>query len=391
MAVLTLLGGLVGLMIAGGAIVSGASTIGLRIGLPPLVVGLTVVAAGTSAPELAVVWRAADQGDPGLALGSVIGSNIANVLLVVGLVAIIGAIPIARRTRRVDLPVMIAASIAAFALAADGAITPRDGVLLLIGLVAYVGMTLRHALSNGGLHPDGEEVEEVEELEAVEAVDDGVESPIGRAEKPTGTRTLLAVAAFAVGAIGVAASAQFVVSGAEEIALSLGVPELVVGLTVLAVGTSAPEIVTSVFAAVRGDSDVAIGNVIGSNVFNLLFVLGLVSATHTALPVADELIRLDLPVMLTAAALCLPFAMTGAAITRWEGYALIGFYGGYTAFLVLDGLDNSAALPVGLATIAAFVPVVALAAREFRRDRRTGSPDRRAGRGGRRVASGRSG
>ncbi|MFK7917994.1 MAG: calcium/sodium antiporter [Ilumatobacter sp.] len=351
MAVLTLLGGLVGLVITGGAIVSGASTIGLKLGLNPLVVGLTIVAAGTSAPELAVVWRAADQGDTSLALGSVIGSNIANVLLVVGIVAIIGAIPVIQRTRRVDLPVMIAASIGTYALASDGAITPRDGVFLLIGLVTYIGITLRHAMSEGP-----------------EVTNDDATSPPAGPPRPTAKRTLLAIGIFAVGAVGVAISAQFVVSGAEEIALSLGVPELVVGLTVLAVGTSAPEIVTSIIAAVRGGSDVAIGNAIGSNVFNLLFVLGLVSATHSRLPVDDELIRLDLPVMLTAAAICLPFAITGAAITRWEGFALVGFYSGYTSYLVLNGLDNRAAPVVGIATIVAIAPVGALALREFRGD-----------------------
>lgn len=352
-----------GLVITGGAIVSGASTIGLKLGLNPLVVGLTIVAAGTSAPELAVVWRAADQGDTGLALGSVIGSNIANVLLVVGIVAIIGAIPVTQRTRQVDLPFMIGASIGAYVLAADGTISSLDGVILLLGLVTYIGITLRSAMSGGTteLAPSADDIDGFDEARAADAP---------KTARPTGKRTLMAVGLFAVGAVGVAISAQFVVSAAEEIALSIGVPELVVGLTVLAVGTSAPEIVTSVIAAFRGSSDVAIGNAIGSNVFNLLFVLGLVSATHSDLPVADALIELDLLVMLTAAAICLPFAITGSAITRWEGFALIGFYSGYTAYVVLDGLDNGAASYIGVATIIAILPVTAFALREFRGDQR---------------------
>ena len=163
-----------------------------------------------------------------------------------------------------------------------------------------------------------------------------------------------------VGAVGVAVAAGFVVSGAEEIALSIGVPQLVVGLTVLAVGTSAPEIATSVIAALRGQSDVAVGNAIGSNVFNLLFVLGLVSVTHSDIPVDDALIRLDMPIMIGAALLCIPIALTGSAIARWEGVAFVGLYVGYTAFLVLDGLDHPSASVVGWLTLGAVAPVLAL-------------------------------
>ena len=349
-AVLTLLGGLVGLVITGSAIVSGASTIGLRIGLSPLVIGLTIVAAGTSAPELAVVWRAADAGDSGLALGSVVGSNIANVLLVVGLVATFGAIPVARRTRRVELPFMVAASIGAYALAADGVIERRDGAILLLGLLAFVGsaiLTQRRATS------------------APSQAGDEHDTPTPGASdlRPTSRRTLIAIGLFAIGVIGVAASAQFVVTGAEDIALALGVPELVIGLTVLAVGTSAPEIATSVIAALKGRSDVAVGNAIGSNVFNLLFVLGAVSVTHSDIPVADELIRLDFPIMIGAALLCIPIALTGSVIARWEGVAFVGLYAGYTAFLVLDGLDEPSASIIGALTLAAIVPILALTVR----------------------------
>ena len=366
-AVLTLLGGLVGLVAAGAAIVSGASTIGLRAGLPPLVVGLTIVAAGTSAPELAVVWRAADQGDVGLALGSVVGSNIANILLVVGLVATIGSIRVSRKTRRIDLPFMVLASAVTFGLAFDGAITSRDGIILVAGLVLYMSWTVWSSRS-----------ELATEAGAADPSDDDAPAPSASSEvvaptvadaKPTNKQALIAVGAFAIGAVGVAVAAQFVVSGAEEIALSIGIPELVVGLTVLAVGTSMPEIITSVIAALRGDRDVALGNAIGSNVFNLLFVLGIVSVTHSDLPIADELLGLDFPVLLAVAALCIPFAITGAAISRWEGFALVGLYIGYTAYLVLDGLDNGAAPLVGTIVLASLVPIVGAAFVDFRRNR----------------------
>lgn len=347
-AVLSLVGGLVGLLVTGGAIVHGASAIGLRLGLPPLVVGLTIVAAGTSAPELAVTWLAAAEGDPSLALGNVVGSNIANILLVLGLVAVIGVIPISRRARRVEIPVMIGASIVTALLCIDGHISRLDGCVLLAGLVGYLAWMLRDARRRPV---------------AVTTID-GVDS------RPTGTEALVAAGIFVVGAIGVAVSAQFVVSGAEDIALELGVPDLVVGLTVLAIGTSAPEVVTSVIAAVRGEREVAVGNAIGSNVFNLLFVLGLVSATQTDLPVADELIFLDLPVMIAVALLCVPFAITGAGISRWEGIAFLCVYAAYLTYLVLDGVDHGAAPTFGIATVAVAGPTIAvISGLEFRRDR----------------------
>lgn len=351
LAFLTLVGGLVGLVVSGSGIVNGASTIGLRLGLPPLVVGLTIVAAGTSAPELAVTWSAASKGDVSLALGNVVGSNIANILLVLGLVAVIGVIPISRRARRVEFPVMILASVVTAALALDGTISRTDGVILLIGLVAYISWMIIEARRR----PNGL----------------GSGSGMVELEPPTGRRTLIAIGLFAVGAVGVAVSAQFVVAGAEEIALELGVPDLVVGLTVLAIGTSAPEVVTSVIAAVQGEREVAVGNAIGSNVFNLLFVLGLVSATQSDLPVADELIQLDLPVMIAVAVLCIPFAITGNGITRWEGIAFLSLYAAYLSYLVLDGLENSVATPFGALVLFVGAPVIVIfCAWELRSDRR---------------------
>ncbi|WP_051062242.1 calcium/sodium antiporter [Ilumatobacter nonamiensis] len=348
---LTLLGGLIGLVATGAAIVHGASRIGLRLGLPPLVVGLTIVAAGTSAPELAVTWLAAAEGDPSLALGNVVGSNIANILLVLGLVAVIGVIPISRRARTIEFPFMIGASILTAALALDGHISRTDGFILVAILVVYLVWVVRDARRPGS-----------------SAATDEIAM-----EMPDGRQTLLAIGTFIVGAVGVAVSAQFVVNGAEDIALELGVPDLVVGLTVLAIGTSAPEVVTSVIAAIRGEREVAVGNAIGSNVFNLLFVLGVVSATQTDLPVADELIRLDFPVMIAVALLCIPFAITGAGITRWEGIAFLALYAAYLTYLVLDATESGAAAAFGITTLVVAVPTIAAGAVfELRRDRTRG-------------------
>ncbi|MGA9277750.1 calcium/sodium antiporter, partial [Ilumatobacter sp.] len=356
LALVTLIGGLIGLVAAGAGIVHGAAAIGLRLGLPPLVVGLTIVAAGTSAPELAVTWLAAAEGDPSLALGNVVGSNIANILLVLGLVAVIGIIPISRRARRVEFPVMILASIITAGLALDGNISRVDGVILVIGLVAYVGWMVYEARRQPGA--------------VVAANDESATVATPDTGAPPNRHTLLAIGIFMVSAVGVAISAQFVVSGAEDIALELGVPDLVVGLTVLAIGTSAPEVVTSVIAAIRGEREVAIGNVIGSNVFNLLFVLGLVSATQSDLPVADELIRFDLPVMIAVALLCIPFAFTRSAITRWEGVTFLVLYASYLTYVVLVGVESAVASPFGITVLVVAIPTtIVLTAREWGRPR----------------------
>lgn len=368
-AALELLGGLVGLVLSGTAIVRSASVIGARFGLPPLVIGLTIVAAGTSAPELAVVWQAASDGEAGLALGSVVGSNIANVLLVLGVVAVIQAINVTRQAVLLDAPVMIAASVLVFLLGLDGTLSRTDGIVLVVCLIAYITTTVFVARRNErrGItstapsdDPEGADHESVAPIldETVPAAAPDAPLPALVAAFHRVVDTLPgAIALFAAGAVGVAISAQFVVSGAGSLAISWGMSELVVGLTVVAIGTSAPEIATSVIAALRGSADVALGNAIGSNIFNLLFVLGLVSATQSDLPVDDALRGLDLPVMLAAAVLALPYAITRLQIERIEGVMFLVIYAAYTVYLVLDGTGNDAADPFGLVALVVVTPI----------------------------------
>ncbi|MEM1333551.1 MAG: calcium/sodium antiporter [Actinomycetota bacterium] len=369
-AALELIGGLVGLVVSGTAIVRGASTIGRRLGLSPLVIGLTIVAAGTSAPELAVVWQAANKGDSGIAMGSVVGSNIANILLVLGIVAVINAIDVTRQAITLDAPVMIGASVLVLVLGLDDAIGRVDGIVLVACLVAYITTTIvvsrratvaraitdvtatdavTEAMTNTGPEATTDTARSSVQVGATRAVQETFDQI---------TSTFVgAVALFAVGAVGVAVSARFVVSGAGSLAISWGMSEVVVGLTVVAIGTSAPEIATSVIAATRGESDVALGNAIGSNVFNLLFVLGLVSATTVDLPVAESIRQLDLPIMLAVAVLALPYAVTRLSIDRSEGAMFLVIYVAYTVYLVLDGTENDASSTYGVVAIAILAPL----------------------------------
>lgn len=281
-----------------------------------MVIGLTIVAAGTSAPELAVVSRAIAADDTELAVGSIIGSNIANILLVLGLAAASGAIRVTTRVVRVDIPIMISASVAFLVMSIDGVLSRFDGVLLFCGLVVFVVWTLRAAPKN--FPSDAPSVKTPVEsgregsVEDVVYAEQGIVSPRASMVR----HVFILVAGVAV----LAVAARFVVQGAEEIATSLGVPELIVGLTIVALGTSAPEIVTTLIAALQGRRELAIGNAVGSNIFNILLVLG-ASSTLAAegISIGSDAIKLDLPIMVAAAVACLPVVFWDHKLDRWEG------------------------------------------------------------------------
>ncbi|NNE73698.1 MAG: calcium/sodium antiporter [Acidimicrobiales bacterium] len=361
-ATIAFVAGVVGLLVGGHLVVRSASTIGSRFGLTPLVIGLTIVAAGTSAPELAVVLQSVAADDTPLAVGSIIGSNIANVLLVLGLVATLGVIHVTNRVVRVDIPIMIAASVGLLVVSLDNEISRLDGVVLFGGLVAFVGWTLRAAPK---LAP-----------ESFPAVDErpGDSRSAWRNSKPGLGRDLIGLIA-GIGVLAVAA--RFVVSGAESIAVALGVPELIVGLTIVALGTSAPEIVTTVIAAVQGRRDLAVGNAVGSNIFNILLVLGVSSVLADGIAIGRDAIELDLPIMVAAAVACLPIVFWDNRLTRWEGMVFVGYYAAYLIFLSLDATGHRASDPFALVMVAFVLPltVVTLAVVVVRQRRAAIAPD----------------
>jgi cation:H+ antiporter len=322
-------------LLVGGAelLVRGASAIAGRLGVAPVVIGLTVVALGTSAPELAIGVRAAAGGDTEVAFGNVLGSNIANVLLILGSAAVISSLSVAQRIVRLDVPIVIAVSVAVFLLAVDGNVGRIDGALLLVVLVVYLGWLVRDARRES---PDV--------LAEYRDVIDDVEGPT--ADRPLPVQGVLILGGLA----GLVVGGELLVDGAVEVAAELGVSDLVIGLTVVAIGTSLPELATSVLAALRGQRDMAVGNVIGSNVLNLTAVLGATSVVAAdGVPVSDTALRVDLPVMLLATALLVPVLWNGFVITRTEGMVLLAAYGTYLAYVVLDAGGNRAATTVELA------------------------------------------
>lgn len=348
-----LLLGLGALLIGAEALVRGASRLALATGLSPLVIGLTVVAFGTSAPELAVGIGSVRAGTGDLALGNVVGSNITNILLILGVSGLIAPLMVERQLVRIDVPVMIAVSMLAYALALDGRIGHIDGGLLVIGAAAYLVMQAR--------------------LGRRDAVADlpGRPPPGWRSAWPNLVLVLAGLALLVLGA-------RWLVDAAVEIAAALGLSELVIGLTVVAVGTSMPEIATAIIATVRGERDLAVGNVVGSNILNLLLVLGATALfAPDGLAVVPSALRFDLPVMTAVAIACLPIFFTGQRIRRWEAAVFLGYYIAYTAYLLLNAAGHGA-LPAYSRVMLYFVvpltavTLAALAARAVHRRRQRG-------------------
>lgn len=306
--------------------VRGAARIAASSGLSPVVIGLTVVAFGTSAPELAVSLGAAVQGTSDLALGNVVGSNIANILLVLGLSAVVGSgLVVAFRIVRIDVPIMIGASAAVIVLGLDGTLGRIDGALFIAALIAYLYRTVS---STKAPSSDGDGVVIEEEYQQ------GLASDLSGAH-PLWQSLGLVIAGIALLVIG----AQLLVTAATDLATALGASELLIGLTVVAVGTSLPEIATSIVAAAKGQRDLAVGNAVGSNLFNILAVLGFTSLV-SPISIGDTALGFDLPFMLAVAVACLPIFVNGFVIKRWEGILFVGYY---AAYLIWLGLDASSA------------------------------------------------
>jgi len=311
------------LLIAGGeALVRGASTLAARAGISPLVIGLVVVSAATSAPELAVTIDAVLSGEPDLALGNVVGSNIVNILLILGISALVMPLVIKRQLVRFDIPVMVGLSILLVVVSLDGRISVLDGVLLLAGVIGHAVMSII-----------------VSRREVTDSVASPETMPLNSKPVPLWLATLLLVAGIGLLVLG----ARLLVDGAVSIATGLGVSSLVVGLTVVAIGTSLPELATSIIAVRRGERDMAVGNIVGSNIFNIGMVLGLPAIIFgEGIPVPAAAIALDMPLMLATAIALLPIAFTGFVIARWEGGLFVVLYVTYTAYLVLASTQHAA-------------------------------------------------
>ncbi|HUF25441.1 MAG TPA: calcium/sodium antiporter [Gemmatimonadaceae bacterium] len=308
--------GLVALYFGAEWLVRGSARLARSMGISALVVGLTVVAFGTSAPELIVSLIAALREQPGVAIGNVVGSNIANIALILGIAAMIHPMRAEIKLILREMPIMILSGILLAVMALDGQFSRLDGALLVTGLFAYLGLMLRVARRE----PATSEIAYAgfEDAEAM--------TPHGESRLWDLTLLLLGLATLAGGA-------HLLVTSAIAFARALGVSELVIGLTIVAVGTSLPELATSAIAALRREADIALGNIVGSNIFNVLAILGVTALVHP-IPVERTMFRFEIPVMLVLSMVLPFFGLTRLRVERWEGALLVASYFAFVGWLI---------------------------------------------------------
>ncbi len=325
-------------------LVRGSENLAATMGISPLVVGLTIVAFGTSAPELAVNMQAAWTGKPDLAVGNIVGSNILNILLILGIGAVITPLGVHRRLVKVEIPLMIGASILLLLLSLDGMLNRWDGLILASGIIGYIIYSIKtcHELKN----PE--------------------ETCPSEPDKDT-KKIWMQLLFIAIGLGLLVIGSQWLVNGAMMVAKYYGISELVIGLTIVSIGTSLPEIATVIVASRRGQQEIVVGNVIGSNLFNILLVLGFTSLiAPNGISVPSAAIVFDMPIMIAVAVACLPIFFTGYLIERWEGVLFLFYYFIYSLYLFLNVTNHSMlsafnnvmfwfVIPITIITLLAFV------------------------------------
>jgi cation:H+ antiporter len=339
--------GLAALVAGAELLVRGASKLALTFGISPLVIGLTIVAFGTSAPEVAVSIGSALDGQADIALGNVVGSNIFNVLFILGASALITPLVVNAQLIRQEVPVMVGASLLLAALIFDGRIGRVDAAVFCALLLAYTTFLI------------------VQSRRETQATRDEYQAEVGRKshqaagwDRHWSMQLLLIAAGLALLVLG----SEWLVGAAIAFAKAFGVSELVIGLTIVAAGTSMPEVATSITAALKGERDIAVGNVVGSNTFNILGCLGLSGlVAPEGLAVAPSIVSFDIWVMLAVAVACLPIFLTGREIARWEGAVFLFYYAAYTIYLILRSQEHDSLPAYSTAMLWFVVPMTVLA------------------------------
>jgi cation:H+ antiporter len=316
--------GLVLLVVGAEILVRGAARLAARVGISPLIIGLTIVAYGTSSPEMAVSLQASFSNQADISIGNVVGSNIFNVLGILGASAVLTPLVVAQQLVRLDVPIMIGVSVLALFLGKDGNIGKLDGGLLFMGAIVYTAFLIYQSRREKDASVQDEYAQEYGDRSS------------------TALHQWLKNAAFIIGGLALLIlGSRWLVEGAIAIAQAWGINELIIGLTIVAVGTSLPEAATSLIASLRGQRDIAVGNVVGSNIFNILAVLGLAGLlSPNGVAVQASALRFDIPVMIAVAVACVPIFFTGNIISRWEGLLFLVYYVAYTTYLGFKVTDH---------------------------------------------------
>lgn len=316
--------GLIALTVGAEVMVRGSTNVAARLGISPILIGLTVVSIGTSLPELAIGITAAGEGSGELAVGNIAGTNIVNILFILGLSALLRPLAIEARTIRFDLPVMAGAAVLLWGLAVDGVLSRLDGTVLVCGAIVYTVTLIRASRR--------------ERREVVtEYAQAYPNAPSAEPERLPGQRgrTVLDSAMMLGGIAVIVVGAEWLVTGAVGMARGFGVSDALIGLTVVAIGTSAPELVTTIVATVRGQRDVAIGNLLGSSIYNILLILGVTCLIPPhGLTLSSSMVWVDIPIMVAVTLVCIPIFISGRRVQRGEGAAMVAAYLVFLAFLL---------------------------------------------------------
>ena len=316
--------GFVFLVVGADTLVKGASEFATSVGISPLVVGLTIIAFGTSAPELAVSVQSAYAGQPDLTVGNVVGSNILNILMVLGIAAVIAPLTVNTKLIKIDVPLMIGVSILLYILSMDLMISRLDGMILFAIVAVYTTYLIVQSRRDNSVIAEAE-LEELEEL-----------------QKESQEHSIwVKVAYILIGFVLLVLGADWLVKGAVVIAQYFGLSELIIGLTIIAIGTSLPELAATVAASLRGEKDLIIGGAVGSNLFNISMVLGISSmVAPNGISVSPAALNVDMLIMIAVAILCLPTFFSGKQLDRWEGVLFLAYYVAYTIYLLLSALNH---------------------------------------------------
>ena len=351
---LLFIGGLVALVAGAELLVRGASKLALSFGISPLVVGLTIVAFGTSAPEVAVSVGAALDGNTDIAIGNVVGSNIFNVLFILGVSAMITPLVVNSQLIRQEVPIMIGASLLLLFFSLDGRLGLAESAILLLLLVVYTVFLVRQSRA---------QTRSETQVGAENGAANGTATGANPALAPSAwdSRLPVQLALIAAGLALLVFGSDWLVTASVAFARQLGVSDLVIGLTIVAAGTSMPEVATSITAAIKGERDIAVGNVVGSNTFNILGCLGLSGlVSGSGLSVPQAVLNFDIWVMLAAAIACLPVFLSGRQIARWEGAVLVLYYAAYAGYLVLAAQRHDALGPFSQLMIGFVLPLTVI-------------------------------
>ena len=334
---LQILFGFAFLIVGAEVLVRGAVRLAALLGMTPLVIGLTVVAFGTSSPELAVSLQSAFAGSAELAVGNAVGSNTLNILLILGLSATVFPLAVQRQVIRLDVPVMIGVTIGLLLIGWDGRISRVEVIAMVVFLSCCISFLIKISRAETKRAREAAEIAATEMAANDGGADEPDESEAGSAWILFLTQCGLVLAGLLILGLG----CRLFVDGSVELARLLGVSELMIGLTVVSIGTSLPELVTTVIASFRNQREMAVGNIVGSNLFNILCVLGVTaSVSPEALPVPMQALRFDIPVTLGAAVICLPIFFTKMEISRWEGVLMLVLYLAYISYLVMSAFES---------------------------------------------------